>query len=986
MRNKLGLLAAVAGCLIANGQELFFTDFATQSELYDNFTIIDVNEDGNTWRWYAGDIFVHSNDGGRISTDDWLITPGLEMEAGKTYDLEFQVWTENKYDESLEIFMGTSPEISAMTQTIMEKETFRIPSSEKQTRHYSIIPETSGTYYIGWHGCSDPNKHNLHLDNIKISGRASSTPADITDFVAIADDQGYAKALLGFTAPTLTTTGDAISEELTVNLKRDGEVLEAPSVMPGEIWAYLDEGLSNGQHVWTVSVSCSSGSSYEASASDFIGPARPLPPTWVRMEETSTPGTVTLSWSPVELDMNGKHLAPEFITYGISDDGHILEEGISDTSFTIRLQKPDAAQSFRSLEVWAATVADESDVTVSPLYPVGVPYSLPWSESFADANSNSVWVIENMAGSGYCDWQPCPDSAGIPSEDCDNGVVAAFTPYESNTTRLVSGKIEIPQLENPVLQAYYYNLEGGTNQVSLLIREWGEETFQTLITHTNGEPWEWYRMIIPIDEYAGKTIQFALQTTMGNQYYSVFDNLRIFDLPETDVKVGSVTVPTTAKAGDLVAIKTKATNYGQTDVENFEAVLFRDGVEVDTQVIPLLCVYDEVVIEFIDQVTPLFDETTSYRVELRVPGDLNTSDNVSGVTEMTVFLSDYRGPEGLAGAATPNGIELTWTKPSVETDLIPAVTEDFENMTSGTITDFGEWTLYDIDESETYGIENVPFDNMLLPMAFMVFDTDWDGTQTTPELFAAHSGHKFAASMAAYFGPNDDWLISPELNGEAQTVTFYAKSFMNSYREAIEFLYSMDGKETADFVRLGRDTAVPAAWTKYSYDLPEGAKYFAIRCVSDDQFMLMVDDISYSPVGSHGAPLTVLGYNVYRNGSKVAYCEEENYVDSDVVKGDYNYAVTAVYDKGESQPSNLINIRYEGAGVGSLTNQATSVEARNGYLLIAAPAGTAVKVWTVSGLMVTSAIMQDNTLTIPTETPGLYIVKTGSKTHKVLSK
>lgn len=64
--------------------DLFFTDFATQSELYDNFTIIDVNDDGNTWRWYAGDIFVHSNDGGKLSTDDWLISPALQLEAGKT--------------------------------------------------------------------------------------------------------------------------------------------------------------------------------------------------------------------------------------------------------------------------------------------------------------------------------------------------------------------------------------------------------------------------------------------------------------------------------------------------------------------------------------------------------------------------------------------------------------------------------------------------------------------------------------------------------------------------------------------------------------------------------------------------------------------------------------------------------------------------------------------------------------------------------------
>ena len=36
----------------------------------------------------------------------------------------------------------------------------------------------------------------------------------------------------------------------------------------------------------------------------------------------------------------------------------------------------------------------------------------------------------------------------------------------------------------------------------------------------------------------------------------------------------------------------------------------------------------------------------------------------------------------------------------------------------------------------------------------------------------------------------DDWAISPALSGNAQTISFYAKSYSKDYPEKIEVLYS----------------------------------------------------------------------------------------------------------------------------------------------------------------------------------------------------
>lgn len=103
--------------------------------------------------------------------------------------------------------------------------------------------------------------------------------------------------------------------------------------------------------------------------------------------------------------------------------------------------------------------------------------------------------------------------------------------------------------------------------------------------------------------------------------------------------------------------------------------------------------------------------------------------------------------------------------------------------------------------------------------------------------------------------------------------------------------------------------------TEYSVDLPEGAKYFAIRCVTTNQYMLKVDDITYLPVGAVST-LALTGYNVYRDGELVATTVEPSFADADAADGSHKYVVTAVYNRGESMPSNEVNADRSGiAGV-----------------------------------------------------------------------
>jgi len=52
-----------------------------------------------------------------------------------------------------------------------------------------------------------------------------------------------------------------------------------------------------------------------------------------------------------------------------------------------------------------------------------------------------------------------------------------------------------------------------------------------------------------------------------------------------------------------------------------------------------------------------------------------------------------------------------------------------------------------------------------------------------------------------------------------------------------------------------------------------------------------------------------VGYNIYRNGTKIATgVTEEQFTNYNVAMGTHEYKVTALYSDGESLPTNSVNI------------------------------------------------------------------------------
>ena len=258
-------------------------------------------------------------------------------------------------------------------------------------------------------------------------------------------------------------------------------------------------------------------------------------------------------------------------------------------------------------------------------------------------------------------------------------------------------------------------------------------------------------------------------------------------------------------------------------------------------------------------------------------------------------------------------VELSWAAPA---DEFYTYTEGFENYDPFSIANAGLWQLVDLDQLETYGIGGTYYDNIYQPCAFMVFNPVLAGLdlEQVPQ-FGAHSGDQYMTTFRSHEGANNDWLISPELSGRAQTISFYCQSVSaDDGLEEYEVLYSLEGTDPDQFQVIGGTReALAQEWEQINVDLPEGTRYFAIRCKSEGQFMFMVDDVTYE-----GRSPQVKGFMVYRDNSPIGRTEgvqgSERFTSTTagLSPESHVYNVTVLTEQGESDFSNDATVDLAG--------------------------------------------------------------------------
>ncbi len=989
---NLGVLLSLFPCMDMRGADSvdaiippFSEDFSDRTSSLDKFTVIDLNKDGNTWI-VDSELHARVEFNSSKAMNDWLITPPLHLEAGLRYPMEFSVaCASESYPERLGVYIGSSPDSKAMKTVLIEP--FDITSKSFQVRTVNIIVETTGDYYVGFHGCSSPDMATLFLDNINIAaGVAMTSPGAPAELKVVADRSGALAADISFTSPAETINGEPLKTLDYVAVTRDGqEIARYDNPEIGAEMTCHDSTPSEGEHTYEVRGYNADGAGLSAKMSTFVGVNIPGPVENVALVEPELDGMVTLSWSPATVDCLGYPLNSSDVTYTVySIWGVPLIEDLTDTEVSFRAIAADSGQLQIKYFVGAVNKAGVMmflDCASCPWTIVGSPTPMPYGDSFAD--TSSAWDLTIPAGTGG-QWQ----ITGInPGSQDDDHCYAEFAPTQpGDSFTLVSQKVRLSD-PYPLFSFYYYSVPCENElKVTVVSRDGDMAPTEAVFPLAEGNGWT--EACVDLRPYAGNTIQYVFSYEAGDGLagHVLLDNLSIRSGELHNIAVTSIHVPEKMRLDEKQAVSVGLRNAGMEKAEGYKVTLYRDGEAVATLIGDPLEPFASSTVTFEATPTLFYSDSPVYHAEVEWSDDADPSDNISADAQTIVMKPSFPTVSGLSAEVTAEGVKLSWNPIDLSTAVPEPMTEDFENYDSFTIDDLGQWTLVDVDGRGTYGlgIDNMPHAGD--PFAYILVDNT--NFSDDPNFSSrGESSHKYLASVCCAGEHNDDWLISPLLSGGAQEISLWARrrgSNINYVNESFEILYSTGSPDPADFVLVAAFEDIPYEWTRYAAELPEGTKYFAVRCTSPDQFALFIDDITYTPAAMSDQ-LAVVGYNVYRDGvciNPVPVTSAE-YVDYDVpAAGEHTYHVTAIYDKGESRLSNGVSVSQ--AGVESVTGESgrISIEASAGSLLVRNAEGCHVTVFSAEGLTVAS-FCGENYSAIPLLS-GIYFVRAGAMSAKVI--
>lgn len=967
-----------------------YTNSFDDASSIDGYTVLDSNSDKVKWEYADGAVAISYNT--MAAMDDWFITPPLKLEGGKVYTVSLRAAAMDPgYNERIEICWGAAPVADAMTGTIVGPTV--LVSNEYRTLTGVMAPSADGLYYVGIHGISDADMYMLYVDDLSVSaGVVSDAPGMVTDINVVSDSHGAYKTTVSFKAPTLTAAGAALTSLTKIELSRDGKLIHTfDKPAPGAALSCEDNVGAEGSVNYTIVAYNAAGAGAEAAYQALVGIGQPAAPANVKaVEDLANPGMVTVTWDPVTADANGNPVDASLITYIVaqysSSAGQYVpvSNELNTTSYTFRAVN-EGSQSFVQLAVFAFT-ANGQNAAAADMLACGTPYE-GMHETFAGGSLQYNWSIDFVQGSAAWDIYT-GSQLGIPAQDGDDGLTAMQASAPQESAALISGKISLAGMTDPGVTFYVYNISSTClNTVRIYAKEagtaeWVPVTDAIATNSLNGGAAGWAKVSASLAAYAGKSVQLRIQGTCVSHAYLIIDNITVGNLAQNDLKAEGITAPSSARSGEAYKVAVTVFNEGKKDAAGFAVALYTDGAVTATKDVASLKAGASTVVEFETAMSMVASNPVAHYAVVDFASDENLSNNTTATVEVRPILSKLPAPSGLAGEFAGNDVKLTWSAPSYAGTSLTYV-EDFESgVPFG--KEFDGWTFIDRDGADVGGFQGLDLPGISGKISFFVFDgSDFSAT------FGANSGSKFLAALYRQdMGTTDDWAISPELSGDAQTITFFARSYDAQYPEKIEMLYSTGSLNPDDFILVKTVAKVPGDYTEdgsavkfteMSFDVPAGAKYFAIRSCATDSFMLELDDFSYVPAGA--SELTLTGYEVYRDGQlitpqPVTACE---FVDAGAADAVHTYAVVAVYESGRSAASNAVTLDKSGIDA---VGAGMTIGAADGAIVIKGAEDTLVTVADVAGKVIYRGEAEGETRI--SVAAGVYVVQAGRTTAKLI--
>lgn len=979
-----------------------FCETFDSSEDFSLYSVIDNNDDGFTWSHAAfpQNVWCQAN----IGSDDYLISPAVQLTTTQAYRISFDATGNDSRPTTFEVLLYDSKNIEGNCKKIGEV----LVNDEISYEQVFMVSEIK-EYYIAIHALGEYTSSST-IDNLAIDIDAEMTaPGGVTELIVTAGEKGTLTNTISFKTPTTTYSGEQLESIDKVTIYQKGEeprlVKEFDAPETGEVLTFVDENVQQGNITYSIRAYNQYGQGEEVLSTNYVGLDFPRDIANCKAVMTEE-GKASFSWeNPGGTGENGGYINPEDIYYNIyrydnESSSYIqIASNIDDTNYTdMSFTIPEEEQ--QTYVNYAITACNETGSSTG--YNIGIvlgtPYDMPYKDSFVGAGlDNTPWTI--ISTSSLTQLWNVVSGKGTPITPYDNdGGMLQFSnsgtdPEESS---IMGPRISLKNSKNPVLIFYmYHGTEAEEEDLTLTVKASVDDAPNVTIAeieYNNGQ-FGWRRHAISLAAYKdAQNIEFTFYGYAADSSAPLtIDNITVKEYLDNDLAIYSYTAPKRINAGETGTISTTIINEGNLTTEDYKVILYNGD--------KIVMIQDNTDLDANETATFTFDiqpslqeagEYYDYSINVVMTGDENEDNNSNG---STIYVNGPKYPKvtDLTAAISEDGtVNLNWSEP--DTEMPDAAFDDFESYEAFIIDNIGDYTTYDGDGCATlYFNSPVQTPNQWAPLAWQIWN--WvDAQFDSWEICSPHSGEQALTTWGAVdnntgeWQPNDNWFISPEIKGGSD-LSFWAKEVNVSYGpEYFEVLYSTTTAEPNEFIRLDGEILTTAVWNEYVYTLPDDTKYFAIRHYTEiDGFVMMIDDLTYTPLYGSTTTMHLNGYNIYRDNELIAKNIKGNsFTDGRVSKGIHQYRISTVWEEGESMLSNTCEIEVpQDVSISSTKDTQPTVTAGQGFIKIKNCYSLLCRICTTDGYTIFSETTNSDNMVIEVE-HGIYIVTVGEKSYKIV--
>lgn len=497
----------------------------------DAHTIIDANGDGVTWVLEPYDCFYSP---GLVPTkaDDWLISPPFALEMNSTYEFSLNCGNISKYaSEALEVFYGEAPAIEAMTNVLVPMT--ELNSGQDVTLTGIIRPTKSGNYYIGFHCVSGYSSYWLYLEDYSVSAPIGNTAPDAIEDVTITPDiNGELKASVTFKVPATTLGGEALNENVFVQVERSMDEVFSGSFRPGEVVTFETEVYYSGKSTYKFMPSTQSGGDGPTTSFEvFIGLDKPSYPEKGVGWQIDDENNVVICWEPVVTNVQDNAINPEDVTYNI----YTIENGylgtklnsapLTDTNVRLQIKDVDR-QVYLQFGLSAEWKGKESTVMPTALICYGPAFEMPVVLSNGGCLDEYLVHVDNQNGAQV---NVFADSDLLKAQDGDGEGWAFVFDALDQKAAIVTGRIHVTG-DEPVLQYYVLRqAEEDCNTLTAYADINGVHNKLGSVAVDDFPVGVWSMVEYDLSSYLNQNAEIRIEGDCLGRRYTFFDNICITD-------------------------------------------------------------------------------------------------------------------------------------------------------------------------------------------------------------------------------------------------------------------------------------------------------------------------------------------------------------------------------------------------------------------------------------------------------------------------